>query len=266
MFSSPWTKPPEHRERRGAAARPRPTAQRRSSPRVARGLARLRALATLAVAAAASGACVPLDDLMGDLFGRSMRDQRSFDPYENPLPPPEGSVPFAAGNYAAGPYQVNVGQPEGSPDVPPPFTQDDMARRPEVVDALINPVAPTAESLARGEQLYERVCVVCHGPDGAGTTGYIFEVHPAMQAHPLNGGTALARSDGYIYGIIRVGRVMMPAYGHQIGHYDRWHVVNYVRRLQGLLEAEDEGGAEGGGAGTDDGGGTEDADGGAGAN
>ncbi|MDE2973285.1 MAG: c-type cytochrome [Gemmatimonadota bacterium] len=227
---------------------------------------RLRALATLAVAAAASGACVPLDDLMGDLFGRSMRDQRSFDPYENPLPPPEGSVPFAAGNYAAGPYQVNVGQPEGSPDVPPPFTQDDMARRPEVVDALINPVAPTAESLSRGEQLYERVCVVCHGPDGAGTTGYIFEVHPAMQAHPLNGGTALERSDGYIYGIVRVGRVMMPAYGHQIGHYDRWHIVNYVRRLQGLLEAEDEGGAEGGGAGTDDGGGTEDADGGAGAN
>lgn len=26
----------------------------------------------------------------------------------------------------------------------------------------------------------------------------------------------------------------MPAYGHQIGHYDRWHIVNYVRRLQGL--------------------------------
>ena len=25
----------------------------------------------------------------------------------------------------------------------------------------------------------------------------------------------------------------MPAYGHQIGHYDRWHVVNYLRRLQG---------------------------------
>ena len=36
----------------------------------------------------------------------------------------------------------------------------------------------------------------------------------------------------------------MPAYGHQIGHYDRWHVVNYVRRLQGLLEVETEGEAE----------------------
>ena len=27
----------------------------------------------------------------------------------------------------------------------------------------------------------------------------------------------------------------MPPYGHQIGHYDRWHVVNYVRQLQGQI-------------------------------
>ena len=227
---------------------------------------RTRMVVAVALAGTASGACVPLDDFMGDVFGRSMRDQRSFDPYENTLLPPEGSVPMAAGNYPASPYEVNVGQPEGSPDVPPPFTQDDMANRPGVVDTLTNPVAPTPRSLARGEQVYERVCVVCHGPDGAGTTGYIFEVHPAMAAHPLNGGTALERSDGYIYGMIRVGRVKMPAYGHQIGHYDRWHVVNYVRQLQGLLEVESEGAEEGGGGEVEDGGDTADAHGEAGAN
>ncbi len=229
---------------RRAPRQPGPAARRRLSPRIVKGLHRLRMLTVMAVAVAATGACVPLDDIMGDVFGRSMRDQRSFDPYENTLLPPEGSVPFAAGNYAAGPYEVNVGQPEGAADVPPPFTQDDMKDRPEVVDTLTNPVAPTPESLARGEQLYERFCIVCHGPDGAGTTGYIFEVHPAMAAHPLNGETAMGRTDGYIYGMIRVGRVMMPAYGHQIGHYDRWHLVNYARQLQGLLEVEAEGEAE----------------------
>ncbi len=223
-----------------------PAAARRRGPRDKTGGSRLRerVLIAAALAGTASGACVPLDDILGDVFGRSMRDQRSFDPYENTLLPPEGSVPFAAGNHAAGPYQVNVGQPEGAADVPPPFTQDDMKDRPEVVDTLANPVAPTHESLARGEQLYKRACIVCHGPDGAGTTGYIFEVHPAMAAHPLNGETAMGRTDGYIYGMIRVGRVMMPAYGHQIGHYDRWHLVNYVRQLQGLLEVEAEGEAE----------------------
>ena len=185
-----------------------------------------------------SGACVPLDDFMAAVFGRSMRDQRSFDPYENLdqnlLLPPEGSVPFAAGNFPAGHFDVNLGQAEGALDVPPPFTQLDMVNRPEVVDGLVNPVPPSAASLARGEQLYDRTCVVCHGPDGAGSTGYIFEVHPVMVAYPLRGERALAFSDGYLYGMIRVGRGLMPAYGHQITHYDRWHIVNYVRQLQGV--------------------------------
>jgi len=44
----------------------------------------------------------------------------------------------------------------------------------------------------------------------------------------------VARSDGYLYGMIRVGRALMPAYGHQISHYDRWHIVNYVRQMQGV--------------------------------
>lgn len=214
---------------------------------------KIRFLLTAIVATAASGACVPLDDFMGDVFGRSMRDQPSFDPYENTLLPPEGSVPFAAGNYPAGPYEVNVGQPEGSADLPPPFTADDMINREDIVNAIANPVAPTAESLARGEELYERVCIVCHGPDGAGTTGYIFEVHPAMAAYSLTAEVALSRSDGYIYGMIRVGRGLMPAYGHQITHYDRWHVVNYVRQLQGLLVEGDAGEAEEGETGTESG-------------
>ena len=193
-------------------------------------------VAAVVAAVLGSVGCTPFDDLMVNIFGRSMRNQESFDPYENTLPPPEGSVAMSAGNYAAAPFAVNLGQPEGALDVPPPFTQLDMTNRPEVVDGLANPVPPSPESLARGEELYDRVCVVCHGPDGAGTTGYIFEVHPLMAAYPLDSPRAIALSDGYLYGMIRVGRGNMPAYGHQIGHYDRWHVVNYVRRLQGVGE------------------------------
>lgn len=182
-----------------------------------------------------SGACTPLDDAMATIFGRSMRDQPSFDPYENTLLPPEGTVPFSAGNYPAGHFDVNVGQPEGSGDVPPPFTQLEMTNNPEVVDSLTNPVPATPESLARGEEIYERVCVVCHGPDGNGANAYIISVHPALLAQNLRNELSMGRSDGYIYGMIRVGRTLMPAYGHQISHYDRWHVVNYIRHeIQGL--------------------------------
>ena len=195
------------------------------------------AAAVLLLAGLTSGACTPLDDAMATIFGRSMRDQPSFDPYENTLLPPEGTVPLSAGNYPAGHFDVNMGQPEGSEDVPPPFTQLDMAGRPEVVDSLTNPVPATPESLARGKQVYERVCIVCHGPDGTGVTAYIISVYPALGVQDLQSEASIARSDGYIYGMIRVGRTLMPPYGHQISHYDRWHIVNYVRRLQGQGQA-----------------------------
>ena len=40
-----------------------------------------------------------------------------------------------------------------------------------------------------------------------------------------------ARTDGYIFGIIRNGRGLMPPY-NRIEEPDRWDVVNYLRALQ----------------------------------
>jgi mono/diheme cytochrome c family protein len=193
-------------------------------------------------------ACSPMDQVLGTVFGRSMRDQRSFDPYENPLGPPENSIAFSAGNYAAAPGLVNVGQPDGASDVPEKFEQLDVLMQAPVVVDLANPVPPTEESLARGEVLFLRYCAVCHGPDGAGTTCYFDD--PAIGwpcVFPLTAQNVIDFSDGYIYGMIRVGRGIMPAYGHQIGHYDRWNVVNYIRQLQGA--ASSSGQAQDGAAG-----------------
>ena len=41
-------------------------------------------------------------------------------------------------------------------------------------------------------------------------------------------------TDGYIFGMIRNGRGLMPTY-NRIEEMDRWDVVNYVRGLQGKL-------------------------------
>ena len=43
--------------------------------------------------------------------------------------------------------------------------------------------------------------------------------------------TAMSRSDGYIYNLIRNGGGRMPSY-RRIPDEDRWHLVNYVRYLQ----------------------------------
>ena len=177
----------------------------------------------------ASGACSPLDDVMVNIFGRSMRDSRSFDPYENTIAPPENSVPFASGNNTPGPGRLNTGQPERGL-MPAPFVQADLLG--PAVQNLPNPVPADQASLERGEVLFNRICAVCHGPTGVGAQANIIDKHPLLIAYDLSGPVVAGYSDGYIYGIMRVGRGVMPPFGHQISHFDRWNSVNYIRVWQ----------------------------------
>jgi len=190
--------------------------------------------ATTLVVLAASG-CTPMDDALVAIFGRSMREQPSLGSYENPILPPEGAVPFASGNFPAGPGVVNLGQPEGTP-MPAPVTQAEVLQalgNPDGfphITGLLNPVPVSDASLARGEQMFNRACAPCHGTSATGD-GPITQVVPFLGISLLTE-RAQALSDGYIYSIIRVGRASMPQYGHQVSHFDRWHIVNYVRQLQ----------------------------------
>jgi mono/diheme cytochrome c family protein len=191
-------------------------------------------LFTAALAIVALGGCKPLDDGMAAIFGRSMRDQRSFDPYENTRPAPENSVAFAAGNWPSADGEVNLGQPEGVNI--PPFTQFDLGV-PGVggpaIQGMSNPTDPmSAESLERGQEIYERFCIVCHGGDGVGANANIADKHPLLPAYNVSGAQVEGYSDQYLSAMVRVGRGLMPEYGSRITHFDRWHVVNYVRQLQ----------------------------------
>ena len=169
-----------------------------------------------------------------------MRSSVSFDPYENPRSPDSLAVSFASGNYPARAGQVNLGEPEGLKQDIPPFTKDDMALRKEIADGLVNTVVADAASLARGQVVFERMCAVCHGLEGLSADAPMASaplLGPYLLAWNLASGNALNLSDGYIYGMIRVGRSAMPAYGARITHFDRWHVVNYVRELQRRVAA-----------------------------
>lgn len=180
---------------------------------------------------AVTAGCHPFDNALVAVFGRSMRDSPSFDPYEHTITPPEGSVPFAAGNFPAAPGEWNItGETEGTA-IPAPFTALEMVTNPEIASALQNPVPADAESLARGEVMYNRACAPCHGVTGQGEGSV---TAAGMLAQSIVGQATVDRADGYIYGMIRVGRGLMPAYGHQVTHYDRWNIVNYVRSLQGV--------------------------------
>ena len=214
-----------------------------------------RAAGALMLVAVAGSACVPMDDAIQAVFGRSMRSQSSFDPYENPLLPPANTVPFASGNHPSAPSEVNVGQPLGHAQDVPALSPTVMAQAIAgggPINELANPVPATAESLERGKVVYDRMCAICHGPVGNPQEAPILPKLPAMVAFPLATGGATLRTDGYIYGMIVAGRGIMPAYGQQVAHFDRWHVVNYIRQLQGRVPAggAPAGAQPAGGAGT----------------
>jgi mono/diheme cytochrome c family protein len=173
--------------------------------RVVRGAWVARALLAASVSLGAGG-CTTLDNAIGSIpWFTTMRDQVAVRPFEPPvLSPPAGSVP-------------TWGR-EDSLDI---FT--------DLLD-VANPVPRTAASVERGRRVYDTYCAVCHGGRGggdgtvAGKLGYV---------PPLTSDMSRQRSEGYLYAMIKQGRGLMPRYGDKIRGADRWHVVNYVRQLQG---------------------------------
>ena len=117
-----------------------------------------------------------------------------------------------------------------------PYFQISNMAMPGVIDsigvAVTNPTSPSDSSVALGRRYFQVNCAVCHGDDGAGTKNMIVMKY-GLGINIVGDGTK-ARSDGYIYGMIRNGRGLMPSY-NRIEEADRWHVVNYVRGLQGKL-------------------------------
>jgi mono/diheme cytochrome c family protein len=131
-----------------------------------------------------------------------------FQDQVDPFMPPEGAV--AIGSEA------------------PAVSQYDPAS-----DALVNPMArDDFRSLGRGQEIYEIYCDTCHGSAGMGDGPVSMagaQTGPFAGVFPLV--TAMGRSDGYIYNLIRAGGARMPSY-QRIPSEDRWHIVNYVRYLQ----------------------------------
>jgi hypothetical protein len=39
------------------------------------------------------------------------------------------------------------------------------------------------------------------------------------------------RSDGFIFGRITFGGAVMPSYANDLSPLERWHVINYVRKV-----------------------------------
>jgi mono/diheme cytochrome c family protein len=131
-----------------------------------------------------------------------MVDQPSFRPQRDPLTLPAGSIPTQGWE--------------------PALTL-------EQAQQIRNPVAPTRQSVEYGKKLFGIYCTPCHGASGRGD-GLVGAkmVRPA----DITAAKYIAMKDGFFYYVIRNGSGLMPPYAESLSSSERWHVINYVRRLQ----------------------------------
>lgn len=130
-----------------------------------------------------------------------MEIQPAYRPMEDPLLPPEHSIPIEGAISIPG-----MGAPE-------------------------NPVEADEASLARGSELYTINCRMCHGPTGGGNG----PIAPFLAVKPANLTSDLvqAKSDGSIFLTISNGiDGRMPPLNENLTVPERWDVVNFVRTLQ----------------------------------
>ena len=183
---------------------------------------RVATLLVFALGASAISACSWFTDF---------KDQPDIDPWQSPADTigsrgnPQGSVPVS-GSMAPG-YMASYANGGKVLD--------------DTLAAIRNPVPADARSLDNGRKYYQINCAVCHGlaggaaptAPGAGALGDGPMAGPKYGFYPPSLRTDRVRnfSDGYIWGIIRNGRGLMPTYD-RIEEMDRWDVVNYVRALQ----------------------------------
>jgi len=122
------------------------------------------------------------------------------------------------------PGQMTLAQPAGT--VPRIGGELVVAR--ESYATRKSPVAPTPESVARGQKLYAIYCTPCHGPGGKGDG----PVTPRFIPPPdLTSAPVQAKTDGHMSYYIGYGGALMPAYGESVSVTERWDIVSFLRTL-----------------------------------
>src|SRR6185369_5331834 len=165
----------------------------------------IRRLAMIFMAAGAAFAVILLFsfDVIKIDWPSFMEIQPSYRPMENPLPPPARSIPI-----------------EGAVYIPNSQTLP------------LNPIKADDASIARGKELFNINCKLCHGETGEGNgpiAAFLVNYKPANLTSPL----IKAFPDGQIFLVITNGVPdRMPPLNENLTVTERWDVVNYVRTLK----------------------------------
>lgn len=149
-------------------------------------------------------------------WSQDMANQISIKPQESPDPAHPGMYPFPKRSVPVAGTTV--------------FVEDlDAAKK------MVNPVAPNAQSVATGNHLFMIYCKPCHGVSGTGD-GFvgkklIMQPFNLTSSNTMHSWNSPDYPDGYIFGYMTLGGAVMPSYANDLSTTERWHVVNYLRKV-----------------------------------
>jgi mono/diheme cytochrome c family protein len=112
---------------------------------------------------------------------------------------------------------------QNPPDYKPWVAPDDARK-------VKNPLMPTPENLAAGEQTFMDNCALCHGEKGMGDGpgGKTIKIHPANFTDPK---LMAQETDGSLFWKMSNGRGPMPSWKDTLEEKERWQLVLYIRKL-----------------------------------
>ena len=110
-------------------------------------------------------------------------------------------------------------------------TEDERVRAAREITT--NPFPITEKGLARGKQLYDINCGICHGEkaDGGGYLARDGGKYPVAPAN-FKQDTFYNSTNGRFYHAIMYGRNLMGTYADKLSFEERWQVIHYIRSLQ----------------------------------
>tara|TARA_R110002012_G_scaffold291564_1_gene486065 strand:- start:69431 stop:69988 length:558 start_codon:yes stop_codon:yes gene_type:complete len=99
---------------------------------------------------------------------------------------------------------------------------------------LMNPIDSLQIDSARGKELYDIYCGICHGTKGDGKGNLV--KREKILGIPSYADVGRAITAGSIYHTIYYGKNAMGSYANQLNEEERWQVTAYVLELKANLE------------------------------
>ena len=100
---------------------------------------------------------------------------------------------------------------------------------PKYSNSMVNPFKGNVNATKEGKEIYNQMCVICHGLTGKGNgqAGLTLEPKPAN----FLALKVMKETDGAIFWKITEGKPPMSSYDELLREDQRWKLVNYIRQL-----------------------------------